>query len=98
MDKPQKNSKPISPAAAICFGVLCFGLASLILWSGIADLMAGKTHTIGKGGTHSLIIQQDTRGEFWFWIAGHFLGAIIVYTGAVLIFVSGSKRIRNDDA
>ena len=93
MDTPQKNSKPISPAAAICFGVLCFGLASLILWSGICGLMAGKTHTIGRG-MHHLITKQDTPGEFWFWIVAHFIGAAMSYTGAVMVFLSGFRRIR----
>ena len=43
---------------------------------------------------HDLIIKRDTPGEFWFWIVAHFLVAIIGFTGTVLIFVSGYKRIR----
>jgi len=93
MDTPQKSSKPISPAAAICFGVLCFGLASLTLWSGISGLMAGKTHTMGRG-VHDLIVKQDTPGESWCWIVAHFIVAAIGYTGAVIILLSGFRRIR----
>jgi hypothetical protein len=93
MDTPQKSSKPINSAAAIVFGVLCFGLAGLTFWSGVSGMLAGKTHTMGRG-AHDLIVQQDTPREFWFWIAAHFLAAIIGVTGAVLIFISGFRRIR----
>jgi hypothetical protein len=93
MDTPANKSRVISPTGAIISGALCFGLAGLTFWSGVAGLMAGKTRTLGKG-VHELIVKQDTPGLYWFCIAAHFVVALIVFAGAVFIFVSGCKRIR----
>jgi len=93
MDTPQKNSKPISIAAAICFGLLCFGLGGLTIWGGVSGVLVGKIHTMGKG-VHYLIVEQDTPKEFWFWIAAHFLIGILAFIGAVRIFMSGFRQVR----
>jgi len=93
MDAPQKNAKQIGPAAAIFCGIVCFALASIILCSGISGLVSGRTHTLGKG-VHYLIVKQDTPGEFWAWIILRFICAATSYTGAVIIFLSGFRKIR----
>jgi hypothetical protein len=93
MDTPQNNSKPISLAAAICCGLLCFGLGGLTLWSGVSGVLAGNTHTMGKG-VHHLIVEQDTPKEFWFWIAAHFLIGILAFIGATRIVISGFRQPR----
>ena len=92
METPPKNSKEVGPVLAICFGIFGLVAGSVILRNGITGVMAGKTHTIGKG-THYLVIKQDTPGEFWFWIGAHFYGAILVFAGAICFFVYGLRRI-----
>lgn len=94
MDTREDNSKPFSPVKAICLGVLCFGLASFALWTGIVGLMSGETRPIAKWGAQHLIFRRDTPDKFWFFIAVDFILAVIVFYGAVILIVGGVKRMR----
>jgi len=94
MDTPEENPKPFSPIKAICVGVLFFGLAGYYLWTGVVGVMSGAITAIAKAGAHHLIFRQDRPDEFWFWIVAHFIVAVIGFTGAVILFVDGVRRIR----
>jgi hypothetical protein len=94
MDTPEKNSKPLSPAAAICIGVLLFVMACLIFWSIISGLLAGQTYSGGRNLQHELVIRKDAPIAFWFWTVARFIGAVMLYLGAVMIFISSFRRIR----
>jgi hypothetical protein len=56
--------------------------------------MSGETDPITKGGVHHLISRRDTPDEFWFYTAVDFILAVLVFTGAVILFVGGVRQIR----
>lgn len=90
---PPDKSSLISPVTAILVGSASLLVDAYFVWRTIANLLAGKINTLGKG-THRLVFEQSEPGMFWFQISGFFLAEIMIAAGAAGLLFVGFKQLR----